>query len=86
MPFGRQRKMYHIRDTRSRYYSEAYFILRDGADFDHVCENDLAAEADMILRERFCGLGKKRTAFWNLRSVTFALGTLVGAALMWIIL
>lgn len=50
---GKEKKMYYVKDTRSRLFCEAYFILRDGADMNRVCEGDLAAEADRLLREKF---------------------------------
>ena len=81
---GRQRRMYHIRDTKSRYYSEAYFILREDADIDCVCENDLAAEADRILREKSRGLSKKRRPR-SFLAIMFLAGIVFGAVMTWAI-
>ena len=50
---GKEKKLYYVKDTRSRLFCEAYFILRDGADMNRVCEGDLATEADRLLREKF---------------------------------
>lgn len=79
---GYQKKMYYVRNTGSRLFSEAYFVLRAGADSGAFCENDLAAEADRILRERFPA-GKRR---WrrpkHFAAIMFAVGVVVGAAVM----
>ncbi len=42
---GCQRRTIHIKDTGSRYYEEAYFILRPGAG-EPACEEDI--KDDMI--------------------------------------
>ena len=47
MVTGCQRKIFYVKDTKSRVFSEAYFILRGSADFA-VSDCDLAAEADRI--------------------------------------
>ena len=83
---GCRKKMYYIKDTRSRLYSEAYFILREGADMDYVCENDLAAEADRILREKLRGNKRRIKLPKHFAALTFILGTLTGATLMWTII
>ena len=82
---GCQKKMFYIKDTKSRLYSEAYFILRSGAELDYVCENDLAAEADRILREKLHGKkhGAKLKRLYPI--VSFILGGVAGALLMLVI-
>lgn len=82
---GCQRKMYYIRDTRSRLFREAYFVLREGADVGGICENDLAAEADRILRERFPAKTRRWRKPKHFSAVMFAVGIAVGIALMKII-
>lgn len=76
---GYQRKMYYVRNTGSRMFAEAYFVLRAGAE-SGIAENDLAAEADRIIREKF-PTGKRR---WrrpkNLPAIMFAIGIIVGVA------
>lgn len=78
---GCSKKMYYVRNTGSRLFSEAYFVLRAGAD-SAVPENDLAAEADRIIRQRFPS-GKRR---WrrpkHFSAIMFAVGVIVGAAVM----
>ena len=45
---GTQKKMIVLKRTGSPYFSEAYFILRDG-DGIAPSENDMAAEAERII-------------------------------------
>ncbi len=80
---GCQKKMYYIKDTKSRLYSEAYFILREGAEMDYVCETDLAAEADRILREKLRGKRRRLRLPKHFAAITFILGGVIGAAVMW---
>lgn len=80
---GCQKKMFYIKDTKSRLYSEAYFILREGAELDYVCENDLAAEADRILREKLHGKRRRLKLPRHFAAVTFILGWIIGAVVMW---
>lgn len=83
---GYQRKLYYIKDTGSKLFREAYFVLREGADTGFVCENDLAAEADRILRERFPSRKFRIKRSRAVAVITFTVGIAVGAALMGIIL
>ena len=79
---GCQKKMYYVRNTGSRLFTEAYFVMRAGADYA-VCENDLAAEADRIIRQRFPS-GKRR---WqrprHFTAIMVVVGVVIGAAVMW---
>lgn len=83
---GYQRKLYYIKDTGSKLFREAYFVLREGADMSFVCENDLAAEADRILRERFPAKRRRLIRPRTVGIITFAVGIAVGATLAGIIL
>jgi len=78
---GYQRKMYYVRNTGSRMFSEAYFVLRAGAE-SGIAESDLAAEADRIIREKF-PTGRRR---WrrpkHLPAIMFTVGIIVGVAVM----
>lgn len=72
------KNMYYVRDTGSPVFSEAYFVLRRGGDVP-VAENDLAAEADRIVRERFSGSPRRRL-FRKFRGrILFVCGVLAGA-------
>lgn len=82
---GCRKNMYYIKDTKSRLFTEAYFVLRCGTEMHHISENDLAAEADRILRERF-PVGRKRILTpRRIQTITFAVGAVLGGGLMWFI-
>lgn len=83
---GCQKKMYYIKDTRSRLFTEAYFVLRNGADMHPICENDLAAEADRILRERFPAKKRRLKRPKYLCAITFVCGAIAGGAFTWFII
>lgn len=59
---GSEKRMICIRDTRSRIFTEAYFILREDA--SAIARGDMVSEAMRIIRERTQNpsrmLGKKR--------------------------
>lgn len=76
---GTQKQMVVIRTSDSRYYEQAYLVLRDGHAPTGEAEATMMAEANRILDE--CMLmpqphGKKGRFAWR----TFWLGTLMGAA------
>lgn len=81
---GCQKKMFYVKDTKSRLFCEAYFILREGADMSYVCENDLAAEADRILRERFPNKKRRFKKFKASAAALFILGIIAGAGIMYL--
>lgn len=83
---GCQRRMYYVRDTGSRLFREAYFVLREGAGVA-AAEGDLAAEADRILRERFPGRRRRRIpGKWAVFAAGAIIGTAVGMAVMGLIM
>lgn len=47
---GCQKRTVHIRDTGSKYYEEAFFILKPGA-FDPESQGDMLEEAIRIAEE-----------------------------------
>lgn len=77
MVTGCQRKIFYVKDTKSRVFSEAYFILRGSADFA-VSDCDLAAEADRILREKM-PRRRHRRAF--AKAALFCAGAAAGAVI-----
>lgn len=83
---GCRKKMYYIKDTKSRFFSEAYFVLKSGADQEFFPENDLAAEADRILRERFSGKRRRRWSAKRLSAVMFTAGLVIGAAIVLLVI
>lgn len=48
---GAQKQMIVVRTGASRYFDEAYFVLRQGIDSDRSREPDLLSEAERILQE-----------------------------------
>ncbi len=79
---GCERKMYYIRDTRSKVFKEAYFVLREGADSGHITESDLATEADRILRERFPERKRRISRSKVARALYFIVGVAVGVGVV----
>lgn len=77
---GRQKQMVVIRTHASRFYEEAYFVLRDGQGFgDGHAASTMMAEANRILDESMLMPQPRRPFRFAWR--TFLVGTLVGAAL-----
>ncbi|MBE6709014.1 MAG: hypothetical protein E7578_07230 [Ruminococcaceae bacterium] len=82
---GCQKKMYYIKDTKSKFFSEAYFVLKNSADEGYFPESDLAAEADRILREKFSGKRRRRWSAKRLSAAMFAAGLVIGASIVLVI-
>ena len=58
---GCQKKTIHIKDTGSKYYEEAYFVLRPGVAASSVPDSDMIEEAVRIAGESLSGrTGQKR--------------------------
>ena len=77
---GSQKQLIVLRTAESRYFDEAYFILRREIDPGRQKKGDMLVEANRILRERadFDKPDKKRfCGKWFF----FAMGVLLGGAL-----
>ena len=78
---GCQKKTIHIKDTGSRFYEEAYFVLRPGITDLSAPQGDMISEAVRIADESMDSTraaGRRRSAA---RSVlTFVAGMIAGAA------
>ena len=48
---GCQKKTIHIKDTGSRYYEEAYFVLKPGVSDTKISSRDMISEAVRIAGE-----------------------------------
>ena len=48
---GCQKKTIHIKDTGSKYYEEAYFVLRPGVSEAGISSSDMISEAMRIAGE-----------------------------------
>ena len=82
---GAQKQMIVLRTGRSRYFDEAYFVLRQGVNPDRAQEPDLLTEAKRILSEsesRKTGKRMKSGAWlWFVMGLmTGTLGALIAAA------
>lgn len=77
---GRQKQMVVIRTHASRFYEEAYFVLRDGLGFGNgQAESTMMAEANRILDESMLMPQPRRPVRFAWR--TFLVGTFAGAVL-----
>ncbi len=75
---GCRKSIFYVKDTGSRVFSEAYFILRDGtAEAVTPRSCDLAAEAERIIKERE-NTGRKRRRI-HTGYLLFLLGVIIGA-------
>ena len=82
---GAQKQMIVLRTGGSRYFDEAYFVLRQGVNPDRAQEPDLLTEAKRILSEsesRKTGKRMKSMAWlWFVMGLmTGGLGALIAAA------
>ena len=78
---GCQKKTIHIKDTGSKFYEEAYFVLRPGVAENSASDGDMISEAIRIAGESIASAAPaKRRGKIGLKGViTFILGFLVGA-------
>ena len=77
---GTQKQMVVLRTNNSRYYEEAYFVLRDGCRTGSTAEGSMMAEANRILDESMLmpqPRKKKRLSRW----AAFGVGVGVGVVL-----
>ncbi len=83
---GCQRRIIHIKETGSRYFEEAYFMLKPGTD---SCEDgcgEMIDEAIRIIGESLSGgLGKRKKRSFAFRYLAvFAAGALAGAVIFFL--
>ena len=81
---GARKEMIVVRTGNSRYFDEAYFVLRDDAQKEKQKSTSILDEANRILDEitpEFPMSEKKKNRGW----MFFAVGTLCGAVLSVII-
>lgn len=76
---GAQKQMIVVRTGDSRYFDEAYFVLRREVDCRARNSDDLLREAEKILEERGKSSVKKEKG--GEKSLFFLLGSLAGALL-----
>jgi hypothetical protein len=51
---GCQRKIVFLKNTGSKLFDQAYFVISDKADRDGICSTDMIAEANRIIEESLC--------------------------------
>ncbi len=75
---GAQKQMIVLRTGNSRYFDEAYFVLRKEVQAKHGNKNDMLREANRILEESELSSPppRKRARAW----LFFTLGALLGVA------
>ncbi len=75
---GCQKRTVHIRDTSSRYYEEAFFILKPGA-LDPAAQSDMIEEAMRIAEESLSASapekGRKRKGLRDIIMFASGFGT-----------
>ncbi len=86
---GIQKKMIMLKNTDSRYFEEAYFIIKD--EIGHsgksdICENAMIKEANRIISETFrdsvslCSVSDTKQGFKSSRGFWYSAGLLCGIA------
>ena len=84
---GCQRKTIHIKDTGSKYYEEAYFVLRPGVSETVRRDNDMISEAIRIAGESMnCAYPAKKKNKAFSRVVSFVAGVISGGVLSAVVL
>lgn len=76
---GCQKKTIHIKDTGSKYYEEAYFVLRPGFPDSSSADADMIGEAMRIAGESISPGAKRRVAVLKGKVLSFVLGFAAGA-------
>lgn len=79
---GNQKKVIHIKNTESRIFDEAYFILKEGILLS-VPENDMINEANRIIEENLKGErgGKRYGKLFRRRSLIIILSATAATVL-----
>jgi len=74
---GYQKKVIYMKNTGSRHFEEAYFVLRSDAERQNVSCNEMVEEANKIIAENF---DQRRGGFFY-TGRWYILAFLVGCAL-----
>ena len=81
---GTQKQMIVLRTGDSRYFDEAYFVLRREIKADRRVKNDILLEANRILEESRVSpraLSRRRRRWWLGGAVIFLVGSLCGGGI-----
>ena len=87
---GCQRKIYHIKNTNSSIFEEAYFVLKKQITFEytpglnHINDSEMAEEAERIITELMRSCPKKSPPSLSKMSKrgAFALGAATSSAVI----
>ena len=76
---GCQKKTIHIKDTGSKYYEEAYFVLKPGVTESKTPDSDMISEAVRIAGESlFAGDAGKKSRVSVRGALSFSAGAAEG--------
>lgn len=85
---GCNRKIYHVRNTSSKYFDEVYFVLKDGVSVSsRATSSTLAEEAERIIKEAGVSVGNASStrASSVSRFACFLVGVFSSSAILGII-
>lgn len=77
---GSEKRVIFLRDTGSRYFEEAYFVLRRGIAEADTPEEDMVREAQRIIRD--CGAYPCRGRKMGAKALSFLAGAASAGALI----
>ena len=77
---GREKRVIFVRDTGSRFFEEAYFVLRRGAAEGDSPEADMVREAQRIVRD--CGAYPRSGRRIGGKTLSFLAGAASAGALI----
>ena len=77
---GCQKKILQIKNPKSEWFEEAYFILKPSA--KDVVEDDIVREAERVLKETSTGSKEKRRMFSWEDGLVFLLGITVTVVIL----
>ena len=85
---GCSRKIYHVRNTSSKFFDEVYFVLKDGVTLhNEATTSSMAEEAERIIKEAGVSVGnsfQSRTSTPG-RLTCFLVGVFTSSAILGII-
>ena len=82
---GYQKKVIYVKNTGSRHFEEAYFVLRPDSEGAAASHDSMISEANRIINENF---KRKKGGFFYLKKwyiLTFLAGCVTTAALYFLI-
>lgn len=77
---GTQRRMIAVRTKDSRYFEEAYFIVKDSVDGSGC---DMVSEAERIVRSKICEDGGSKGKLNKRMIISLLIAFSIGAAVSW---